>query len=164
MRSKSAVTFLVCVLVGAAYAGTVMATSSGVTTTQLAKSPFDEFDVNGHGIPARLWRARIKTHGRSDVYVIDNKFVAGGTTGWHSHPGPSLILVVAGTVTNYTADDPSCSGHTYAAGSGFVDPGGADVHMLRNDGSAQAETIAVQLLPSGADRKIDKPDPPNCHH
>jgi len=27
----------------------------------------------------------------------------------------------------------------------------------------QAETIAVQFLPQGADRKIDKPDPLNCH-
>jgi hypothetical protein len=45
----------------------------------------------------------------------------------HSHPGPSLILVVAGSVTNY--------------------PGGGDVHMLRNETNATAETIAVQLLP-----------------
>jgi hypothetical protein len=57
-----------------------------------------------------------KTHGQSDVYVVDNKFAPGGTAGWHSHPGPSLILVVAGTVTNYLGDDPNCTPHTYTAG------------------------------------------------
>ena len=35
--------------------------------------------------------------------------------------------------------------------------------MLRNNGTVQAETIAVQFLPKGADRKIDEPDPLNCH-
>ena len=36
---------------------------------------------------------------------------------------------------------------------------GPDVHMLRNNGTVQAETIAVQFLPKGADRKIEEPDP-----
>ena len=86
----------------------------------------------------------------SDVYVVDNKFAPGGTSGWHSHPGPSLILVVAGTVTNYSGDDPSCTPHVYTKGDGFIDPGSGDVHMLRNETSAPAETIAVQLLPKAA--------------
>ncbi|MEA2282236.1 MAG: hypothetical protein QOK21_2843 [Solirubrobacteraceae bacterium] len=170
MKSKWICTLLVAVLATGLYAGNVLATpspgpaaSSGVTTTILAKSRFGEINVNAHTIPARLWRARIRTHGLSDVYAVDNKIAPGGTTGWHSHPGPSLILVVAGTVTNYMGDEPSCTGHTYAAGSGFIDPGGADVHMLRNEGSTQAETIAVQLLPKDAARKIDKSEPDNCH-
>jgi quercetin dioxygenase-like cupin family protein len=162
MKLRSLVALCVCLLAAAAYAGSVVAASSGVTTRQLAKSQFEAFDVSAHSMPARLWRARIRTQGRSDAYLIDNTFAPGGTTGWHSHPGPSLIFVVAGTITNYTADDASCGGHAYAAGSGFIDAGGDDVHMLRNDGAAPAETIAMQLLPSGADRKVDKPDPPGC--
>ena len=65
-------------------------------------------------------------------------------------------------MTNYEGDDPSCTGHTYTAGSGFVDAGGDDVHTLRNEGSTEAETIAVQLLPTGSERRIEKPDPGNC--
>jgi quercetin dioxygenase-like cupin family protein len=104
-----------------------------------------------------------KTHGQSDVYVVDNKFAPGGTAGWHSHPGPSLILVVAGTVTNYLGDDPNCTPHTYTAGAGFIDPGSGHVHLLRNETGAPAETIAVQLLPKDADRRIDVPVAPgNC--
>jgi quercetin dioxygenase-like cupin family protein len=137
--------------------------SKDVTTTILAKSLFDDIHVNAHTHTPELWKAQIKTHGQSDVYVVDNKFLLGGTSGWHSHPGPSLILVVAGTVTNYQGDDPSCTPHTYTAGEGFIDPGGGHVHLLRNETGAPAETIAVQLLPKGADRRIDvDPAPGNC--
>ena len=164
MKSKWAVPVLVGVQGAGVYAGDVLATpSTAPPPTILGKAQFDEIDVNAHTIPADLWQARLKTHGQSDVYVVDNKLPSGSTTGWHSHPGPSLILVVAGTVTNYTGDDPTCTGHPYSAGQGFVDPGGRHVHMLRNEGKVQAETIAVQFLPRDAPRRIDEPQPANCH-
>jgi hypothetical protein len=34
--------------------------------------------------------------------------------------------------------------------------------MLRNEGSVEAETVAVQILPAGAPRRIDAPDPGHC--
>jgi Cupin domain len=133
-----------------------------VTTTILAKSLFNAIHVKVHtNIPDR-WKAQLKTRGHSDVYVVDNKFPPGATTGWHSHPGPSLILVVAGSVTNYPGDDPRCAPQVYGAGAGFIDPGGGHVHMLRNDTGASAETIAVQLLPQGAERRIAADAPSNC--
>jgi quercetin dioxygenase-like cupin family protein len=137
--------------------------SSGVTTTILAKSLFDEIHVKARAHTADRWRAQLKTHGQSDVYVVDNKFAPGGTAGWHSHPGPSLILVVSGTVTNYLGDDPNCTPHAYTAGDGFIDPGSGHMHLLRNETGAPAETIAVQLLPKDAERRIDVPVAPgNC--
>jgi len=170
MRLKWILVLLAAVLGVGLYSGTVLATPSTVTTTILAKSRFADIDLNAHSLPASLWRAQIRTHGSSDVYVVDNKLAPktatakGGTTGWHSHPGPSLIQVVAGTVTNYEGDDPTCTPHVYTAGMGFVDAGGKDVHMLANEGSVPAETIAVQLLPQDAVRRIDAPDPGNCRH
>lgn len=170
MKPKWILALLAAVLGVGLYSSSVRATPSTVTTTILAKSRFADIDLKAHSIPANLWRAEIKTHGSSDVYVVDNKLAArtattpGGTTGWHSHPGPSLIQVVAGTVTNYEGDDPSCTPHVYTAGMGFVDAGGKDVHMLVNEGSIPAETIAVQLLPQDAVRRIDAPDPGNCPH
>ena len=98
------------------------------------------------------------------MYVVDNKFAPGASTGWHSHPGPSLILVVAGAIANYTGDDPTCQPHVYTTGTGFIDPGGQDKHMLQNETGAPAETIAVQLLPNHADRRTDAPAPQNCPH
>jgi quercetin dioxygenase-like cupin family protein len=165
MKSKWTIALVIAALGTGMYAGDVLATpSAGVATTILAKSLFDEFDVKARTLPADVWQARLKTHGQSDVYVVDNKFAPGGRTGWHSHPGPSLILVTSGTVTNYEASDPTCTGHAYTAGMGFIDAGGDDVHMLRNESSTTpAETIAVQFLPTGAVRRIDKPQPSNCN-
>ena len=163
LKSRWTLALLAAALAAGLYSGDVLATpSSGLTTTMLAKSSFGEIDINAHTRPPDPWRGRIKTHGASDVYVVDNKIAPGGTTGWHTHPGPSLIEVVAGTVTNYMGDDPGCTPHVYTAGTGFVDPGGDGAHMLRNEGSVQAETIAVQLLPKAAVRRIDAADPGNC--
>jgi quercetin dioxygenase-like cupin family protein len=164
---KKAIWILVIAVAGlGAYAANVLATpAGGQSTTTLAKAlGADRVKLSGHAKqPGGGWRARLRTHGFSDFYVIDNKFVPGGTTGWHSHPGPSLIFVVAGQITNYLGNDPSCTPHVYSAGQSFTDEGGADVHMLRNNGSVDAETIAVQFLPKDAVRRIDEPDPLNCH-
>jgi hypothetical protein len=43
-----------------------------------------------------------------------------------------------------------------------VDPGGDHVHLLRNEGAVDARTIAVQLIPAGATRRIDAPASPAC--
>ena len=107
--------------------------------------------------------ALLATFGVTDGYVVENDFQPGRTTGWHSHPGPSLIFVVTGSVTNYESDQPYCKGVTYAAGTTFVDSGGKDVHELVNNGTTAAETIAVQFIPQGQPRRIDEPEPSNCH-
>jgi quercetin dioxygenase-like cupin family protein len=166
MNSKYMWALLVCVLGSAVYVGDVLASASSqppaVTTTILGQSRFDPFRIDVRQFPP-YWRARLKTRGFSDVYVVDNKFPQGATTGWHSHAGPSLILVLQGTVTNYSSDDPACTGQPHSAGTGFIDPGGQDVHALENDGSVPAETIAVQILPKDAPRKTPEPQPANCH-
>ena len=85
----------------------------------------------------------------------------GGTFGWHSHPGPSLVIVKSGTATFYMADDPTCSPHVVQAGSGFVD-NGHDTHVVRNEGSVDLVTVVVSLVPAGFTRRINEPAPANC--
>ena len=146
-------------------AGQVQATPSTATSTTLAQAVVSRLDINTSGRTAagNRWGVELTTRGLSDGYLVDNKFAPGQSSGWHSHPGPSLIFVVTGTVTNYESTRPHCAGKIYTAGSSFVDEGGTDVHMLRNEGSVPAETIAVQLIPSGQPRRIDEPEPANCH-
>lgn len=145
--------------------------ASGFTGTTIATGRLEEFDVRNHllfpenlraQLDRTLWVSMQKTKGPSDLYVQSNVWVPGGSTGWHTHPGHSLIIVTAGTVTAYDADDPSCAPHEYTAGMVFVDAGGDHVHLLRNEGSVEARTVAVQLIPAGATRRIDAPAPPGC--
>lgn len=143
-----------------ATAGIALATpGSGITTTNISKGVFDDIRVKTH---AGGHKVEIDTKGVSDVYVVSNVIAPGGHTGWHTHDGPSLITVKSGTITAYEGDDPACTPHVYTAGTGFVDAGDGHVHILRNEGAVAAETIAVQLLPAGAVRRIDVPDPGNC--
>src|ERR1700733_2605796 len=151
--------------------GSAMATMpNGYKSTLLAMGRFGEIDVFSslpRGFKAegndQLWKSLQKTEGSSDVYVQSNVWAPGGSTGWHSHPGNSLIIVTAGTVTDYEGHDPDCKPHVYTKGMGFVDPGGDHVHVLRNEGDVEARTIAVQLIPADAARRIDVADPGNCH-
>jgi quercetin dioxygenase-like cupin family protein len=146
--------------------GVVMATpANGLQTTTLAKATMGPLSLRGYSLAANhagIWAASINTLGVSDLYVVDNKIPAGGDTGWHSHPGPSLIFVVAGTVTNYM-NTMNCMPMTFTAGQSFVDPGGNVVHIIRNETSAPAETIAVQFIPTGIGRRSDEPEPSDCH-
>jgi hypothetical protein len=157
-------TTLVAVAAAGTYVDQVQATPSDASSTILAQSVVPPVDVRLHGktLAGDRWRAALRTHGLSDGYVVDNKFLPAQTTGWHSHPGPSLVFVVAGTITNYDSSTDHCTGTAYSAGSSFVDEGGDDVHMLRNEGAVPAETIAVQLIPSGQPRRIDQPRPADC--
>ncbi len=140
------------------------ATPSTQTSVTLAQAPIGRLHIYSQGrtLANRHWDAILSTHGASDGYVVQNNFQPGQTTGWHSHPGPSIIFVVTGTVTNFDSSNRHCRGRSYSAGSSFVDPGGTDVHMLVDTGADPAETIAVQVIPSGQARRVDEPQPPNC--
>ena len=154
------------------YTGEVSATAAnGFAATTLAKGTLGEFEVFNHAIlpatsgeleDANVWLSMQKTKGSSDLYVQSNVWQPGGSTGWHSHPGHSLITVTAGTVTDYEASDPECKPHVYTQGMSFADAGGSHVHNIRNEGSVVAQTIAVQLIPAGAVRRIDAASPANC--
>jgi quercetin dioxygenase-like cupin family protein len=167
MKSKWILALLVGVLGAAVYGGTVLATNpSGVTTTTFGVGRFDNIDATtktdiNPGAATDFWKSRINTKGASDLHVLQNTIVPGGTFGWHSHPGPSLVIVKAGTATFYEGDDPSCLPHVVQAGQGFVD-NGHDTHVVRNEGSVDLVTVVVSFVPAGFTRRIDEPAPANC--
>jgi quercetin dioxygenase-like cupin family protein len=110
----------------------------------------------------RGWDLKLKVKGDSDVYVTRHTFPVGAHTGWHTHPGPSLITVIAGALTVYEADDPTCTPTVYHAGESFTDIGCGDVHLVRNEGTETAMDVAVQIVPAGAPRRIEADQPANC--
>ena len=140
--------------------GVTLATpGAGVTSTNVSVGRFDDIRLKSRFEDHKV---EISAKGASDLYVVSNVIAPGGHTGWHTHPGPSLITVKTGTITAYEGDDPTCTGHVYHQGEGFLDPGDGHVHILRNESGAAAETIAVQLLPAGAVRRIDVENPGYC--
>ena len=186
MRSKLTwvVLFSATIAVAAMlYVGRVWATAaSGFKPTTIATGTFGEIDVFNQSSKSELpagndddvWVSMQKTKGRSDLYVQSNSWLAVNTvtgaiatTGWHTHPGHSLIIVTSGSITEYMAD---CIPHVYTFVPGqpvptLVDPGSGHLHVIRNEGSVPASTIAVQLVPydpAKGNRKIDAPAPETC--
>ena len=159
MRNRFMFALTAALLGAVAMFGFVQATTGmGVTSTLFAKGQFGEIDAK---TLSSSWQARIDTKGESDLYVLENRIVPGGTFGWHSHPGPSLVIVKTGALTLYRGDDPDCTPQVFEAGSGFVDDGG-DVHLVRNEGTSDTVVIVTSLVPRGAERRIDEPSPGNC--
>lgn len=66
----------------------------------------------------------------------------GGTSGWHTHPGPVVVTVTEGEVEVTNARD--CETRTYEAGEAFLDPGQGNVHIATNpDDSDDAVAYAT---------------------
>ena len=148
------------ILAAGLLAGPAVATpASGFTAVQQWKGTYGEIDIKSKS-PAVDFM--LKSKGEKDIHVVRNSIAIDGQSGWHTHPGPSLITVTVGWIVAYDGENPLCTGTRYNAGEGFVDPGGGDVHLLRNESGAPAETVAVQFLPKDAVRRIDAPKPTNC--
>jgi quercetin dioxygenase-like cupin family protein len=134
--------------------------SGGVTTEILSVCNFGKLDIFAEtalvpGSEHPVWRAFLNTNHATDVYVVRVTFPPGGSTGWHRHPGPSLITVVSGTLVVYDKD---CNGTVYPAGSCFID-NAHHLHLVRNEGSVPAVDIATQLVPAGFPRRQEAGNP-----
>lgn len=141
------------------YAGTLLATPpSKVTPTEYGVGQFPSFETGGK---SGAWAAAINVKGASDLHVLSNRIAPGGSFGWHSHPGPSFVIVKSGTATVYLGADTTCRPHRFRAGQGFVDRG-LQVHAVRNEGKVDLVTVVVSFTPRGATRRIDEARPRNC--
>jgi quercetin dioxygenase-like cupin family protein len=88
----------------------------------------------------------------------------GGTLGWHSHPGPTVVTVRQGTLSFYHAED--CTAEIeYATGQSFSNLPD-EIHLARNEGAAEVVLFAVYFVPVSSPPlplRIDQPSPgPGC--
>ena len=127
---------------------------TGTITPTLIAGPV-ELDAIDVKIEDDDYELELKTWGLSDARVVHFRVEPGATFGWHTHPGPVFVMVTAGTLTYYDADDTA----DYEAGTGFVDEGGDHVHNARNDGDVDVEFVAFFLTPQGTPIRIDAPEP-----
>jgi hypothetical protein len=166
MSRKPLAVVLAVVLGAAAYGGIALGTPpQGVVSPINVHGTFPSIDVTAKtdinpDKPTDYWQAGINAKGATDVYVVENVISPGGTFGWHSHPGPNLVIVNAGTLSVYHAPDciPEDFGPTSPNGSTFIDAG-HDLHMVRNNGNVAADVYVVSFVPQGFQRRIDEPNP-----
>jgi len=88
----------------------------------------------------------------------------GGTTGWHTHPGPTFVAFAQGEGTVYHVSGSGGTAMKIGAGSGFSQMPTL-VHVLHNDGSVPIIVYTLYVLPRGTPNtgiRIDQPQPAGC--
>jgi quercetin dioxygenase-like cupin family protein len=131
----------------------------GVTPTLIGRATYEPFKVKTDHESLVDFDAKAKSH--LDMVVRTHDYAVGGSTGWHTHPGPVFINVIQGQVTFYEADDPTCTAHVVSAGHGYVDTGHG--HLGRNETSEPAKDVSVILAPVNLPFRGELPAPnPYC--
>lgn len=144
-------------------AGTALGTpGSGVLAAPiLARGDFVErVDIR---IKARSEHGMVVSNAPNagEVVVQEITIAPGGTTGWHSHPGPVVVVVKAGALTFVDEEHGVCTETTYSAGTAFVDQGQGHVHIAFNRGTENLVLMATYFdVPVGGSPRIDAPVAP----
>ena len=165
MKNRHVTYPVLAAIAGAAVAVTALATpGSGVLSAPvLARASFvDPVDMKIKIGDGRQEVLHIPDARESIVQQII--ISPGGQTGWHSHPGPVIVLIKTGAMTFYDGDDPTCSPITYSAGQSFIDSGQGHVHIAWNESASvdlELWALYLDVPPAGAFR-IDAPAPGNC--
>ena len=170
IASAQKLTLLILAAAVTTSAGVLLLTpGSGVSTTTPARASFVaptdiKFKIKGGAqevihVPEA---AETVMHQITIQPAVNNNGVI-GTTGWHSHPGPVVVLVTAGQMSFYDGDDPTCTARTYTAGQAFIDSGQGHVHVARNEGNVPLVLSATYFdVPPGGAFRVDVPAPGNC--
>ncbi len=146
------VTVLLALVVGAALA----TPPKDATVTPLTRATLGNFEAKSDGI-------EVESEQRSaDIAIAKVVIEPGGSSGWHHHPGVTLVSVASGTVTEY---DNKCEKSVHKAGEGFVESNDAG-QVVRNKGNVNAVLYATFLVPTNTTDeglRIDEPKPSNCN-
>lgn len=133
------------------FAGTVFATaSSNFTPTQLGRGTLSRSVHFNSGA--------VKFQTKGSVDFVTNSVTIGpmGSSGWHAHPGVTLVTVASGSVVHY---DAHCVATVYPAGTAFVESGDHPLLVRNESATTPAVNIVTFLVPAGAATRIDKPNP-----
>ena len=144
--------------------GNALATPVGSATAETARGPLVDrpLQVNWRFAPGT--KVKLKTEGAIEVAVQRIVIAPGGTLGWHSHPGPTVVTILRGTMSFYHAEH--CTEEIeYAPGDSFSNLP-TEIHMARNEGSEELVVYASYFVPAGTPPvalRIDQPSPgPEC--
>jgi quercetin dioxygenase-like cupin family protein len=102
----------------------------------------------------------VKFQTKGPVALVTNQVTIqpGGSSGWHFHPGVTLVTVASGTVVRY---DAHCMPTEFPAGSAFVESGNHPL-LVKNETATLAINIVTFLVPDetpDAGLRIDSPNP-----
>ena len=133
-------------LTGSRVAGATDATGEVVSTMIGAGTTDEQFEF--------------KARPGKNTLVASFTFGPHSSSGWHTHPGRTLVTVKSGTFTVYHAEE--CEPLVFGPGDAFVELP-TTVHVGRNETDEPVELGVVFFrVPIGGSPRIDQPQPANC--
>ena len=123
-----------------------------VSSTLIARGTASELRVRDHSIGLTL-TARQPT----DVALVKATIIPGGQTGWHMHPGPSVVIVQAGTLTMRAPHRRHCMEAQFEAGEVFEHPSGVHNFIA---GTGGVEFYVSYFVPAGSSPLLTPASPP----
>jgi quercetin dioxygenase-like cupin family protein len=152
-----AVAAILGVIAMAVSVGTVLATpGSGFTRTVQGSATLEPFRVHTDDF-------EIQSKNTTDVVMAKFTVDVGGDTGWHTHPGPTLITIAKGQfkLINFTEED-GCTEQVFGPGEGFVESPNV-VHIGRSVGEEPVVGYVTFLnVPVGGAPLDPSPEAPDC--
>jgi hypothetical protein len=141
--------------------GSVQATpGDGASTELLGRITLGPFRINQS--PDFM----IQSTNEKDVAMTKTTLAEGGHSGWHTHPGLTIVIVTEGKVrlTRFTEED-GCIAQVFGPDEleqGFVEVAN-EVHIAENVGEGPAVLQAIRLnFPVGGDIIGSSPEDPGC--
>ncbi len=148
----------------------LIASSLGLTAMVALPSVVLATSGTGGAVSALLAQGRvhhtvkIKAVEGTDVVTAQNTFPVGSTSGWHSHPGLTVVTVQSGELTIYRerVAGGACRERTYHAGDTFFEWPIDEANAV-NEGNVTTVVYATFFgVPAAGPARIDRPDPGNC--
>jgi quercetin dioxygenase-like cupin family protein len=88
----------------------------------------------------------------SHVIIQQAEFLGGGKSGWHTHPGLTIVTVIDGTVINRNG----CRAPvTYVVGDSFVEPPNTPISVNNVSATMKAHVVAFLVVPDGILARTD---------
>lgn len=128
-----------------------------------AASPSSGLSRKGLGRGVVTRGGPIEVERGTDVVVDSVAMAPGGTTGWHTHPGPEIVLVTRGTLTFRRSDGVRCVTEEVSSGQAFLGAAAGELHAAHNAGSEPVEFLATFFnVPNGGPPRTDAHPPLSC--
>src|SRR5919106_4678482 len=161
MLRRTLIVIVGLVGLGGGLIGSALATPVISATAETARGPLVDrpLDVNWKFAPGVM--VKLQTKGPIEVAYQRITIAPGGTLGWHSHPGPTVVTVFQGTLSFYHAED--CTEEIeFPTGTSFSNLPD-EIHLARNEGAGDVVLFAVYFVPQSIttppELRIDQPLP-----
>jgi hypothetical protein len=159
-------------LIAVGFTGLFVATNAVPGAATAPSSGFMSIRL-GHGT---LSHGSLAVKPGLQIVVVQNTVQPGASSGWHSHPGGAMVVIVSGQITTYQSvknDDAEegrgsgsshCVINTYAAGQAFVERPGEPLIAVNNGSSvttsyATFPGVPVDPATGNTLQRTDQPKP-----